>query len=213
MNIKLELYNKQKDIWPEKGKHILAQFNKDEIIVYQSYRKEIGLFAAKHQYFGGDFKLSRMTWIKPNFLWMMYRNGWGTKDGQEITLAIHLKMSAFEKYLNEVVYSTFNPNVYSDHESWKIAVQTSNARLQWDPDHDPYGKPLERKAIQIGIRNELIKTYSHDDIILIEDITDYVYEQNQYVVSNQSDKLKTPVEKPLIFKNKELNKKLQLGHQ
>lgn len=213
MNIKLELYNKQKDIWPEKGKHILAQFNKDEIIVYQAYRKEIGLFAVKHQYFGGDFKLSRMTWIKPNFLWMMYRNGWGTKDGQEITLAIHLKMSAFEKYLNEVVYSTFNPTVYSDHESWKIAVQTSNARLQWDPDHDPYGKPLERKAIQIGIRNELIKTYTHDDIILIEDITDFVHEQNQYVVSNQLDKLKIPVEKPLIFENKELNNKLQLGHQ
>ncbi|WP_216092858.1 DUF4291 family protein [Candidatus Marithrix sp. Canyon 246] len=24
-----------------------------------------------------------MTWIKTNFLWMMYRSEWGTKQGQE----------------------------------------------------------------------------------------------------------------------------------
>jgi len=27
-----------------------------------------------------------MSWIKPNFLWMMYRCGWGTKEGQQVTL-------------------------------------------------------------------------------------------------------------------------------
>ncbi|WP_422570328.1 DUF4291 family protein, partial [Erwinia billingiae] len=29
-----------------------------------------------------------MTWIKPSFLWMMYRSGWGMKDpGQKRILA------------------------------------------------------------------------------------------------------------------------------
>ncbi|WP_141653813.1 DUF4291 family protein, partial [Erwinia billingiae] len=26
------------------------------------------------------FSMTRMTWIKPSFLWMMYRSGWGMKD-------------------------------------------------------------------------------------------------------------------------------------
>ncbi len=32
-----------------------------------------------------------MTWIKPSFLWMMYRAGWGYKDaGQSRILAIDI---------------------------------------------------------------------------------------------------------------------------
>jgi hypothetical protein len=37
-----------------------------------------------------------MTWIKPSFLWMAYRSGWGTKPGQERVLAIKIKRSGFE---------------------------------------------------------------------------------------------------------------------
>ncbi|WP_458785448.1 DUF4291 family protein [Vallitalea sediminicola] len=29
--------------------------------------------------FGSSFKLNRMTWVKPSFLWMMYRSGWAKK--------------------------------------------------------------------------------------------------------------------------------------
>jgi hypothetical protein len=36
-----------------------------------------------------------MSWIKPNFLWVMYRSGWGTKAGQELTLALRLRRSFF----------------------------------------------------------------------------------------------------------------------
>ncbi len=34
------------------------------------------------------FSLSRMTWIKPSFLWLMERSNWGKKSGQEMILAI-----------------------------------------------------------------------------------------------------------------------------
>ncbi len=45
------------------------------IVVYQAYRPEIGDFSVEHQHFGGAFSYNRMTWIKPNFLWMMYHSG------------------------------------------------------------------------------------------------------------------------------------------
>ena len=120
----------------------------------------IGNFAVENQFFGGPFKYTRMTWIKPNFLWMMYRNGWGTKEGQEVVLAIHLKREAFDRYLTQAVYSSFQKELYASFDDWQKEVKRSNIRLQWDPDHNPYGGKVERRAIQIGIRNqEIIKCW------------------------------------------------------
>ena len=75
MNLKTKPYCEQVREWPESGRHILAQFDDETIIVYQAYRPQIGRFASEHGYFGGEFSYSRMSWIKPNFLWMMY-HGW-----------------------------------------------------------------------------------------------------------------------------------------
>jgi len=188
----------------------MAQYDDEKIVVYQSYRPAIGNFATQNQFFGGPFSLERMTWIKPNFLWMMYRNGWGTKEGQEVVLAIHLKREAFESYLSNAVYSSFKPELYASYEDWQTDVANSNVRLQWDPDHDPYGTKLERRAIQIGLRKEFIKSYASEDILEIEDISKFVKEQYALVQSNNLEALVTPLEKPLIFKNRKLNKYLKL---
>lgn len=90
-----EPYPQQQQRLPTNGRHIIACHDDEGIIVYQAYRPAIGLYAAKNGYFGGAFSFTRMTWIKPNFLWMMYRCGWGTKAGQEIILAIKLKKKFF----------------------------------------------------------------------------------------------------------------------
>ena len=95
MMLVTEPYAAQVARWPRAGRHILAQFTDDAVVVYQVYRPAIGLFAARHKFFGGAFSLNRRSWIKPNFLWMMYRSGWGTREGQEVTLAIWLERAAF----------------------------------------------------------------------------------------------------------------------
>ena len=87
--LKTEPYLDQTARWPQTGRHVLAQFDDTSVVVYQAYRPSIGEFAAANGYFGGpDFAFSRMSWIKPNFLWMMYRCGWGRKAGQESVLAV-----------------------------------------------------------------------------------------------------------------------------
>lgn len=209
--MKLKNYIEQLKEWPEEGYHIMAQYDDKKIIVYQSYRPEIGNYAVKNQFFGGAFSFNRMTWIKPNFLWMMYRNGWGRKEGQEIVLAIHLKIEAFERYLEKAVWSSFNDEIYPSREEWQTQVKNSSIRLQWDPDHDPYGAKLKRKAIQIGIRNEEIKNFSKDDILKIEDISKFVLEQFKHVKNNELDKLILPLEKPFILKDNNLKQKLKLS--
>lgn len=210
MKLHIKPYIEQHQRWPQEGHHIMAQYDDEKIIVYQSYRPEIGDFAAKHQYFGGAFSLNRMTWIKPNFLWMMYRNGWGTKAGQEVVLAIHLRRKAFEEYLEQAVYSSYQSDVYESQDAWKAKVKASSVRLQWDPDHNPYGAKLERRAIQIGVRGKMIERFSKADILEIEDISAFVKEQHQHVLNRQLEQLMVPEEKPLVFEKEVLNTFLRL---
>jgi hypothetical protein len=177
MKLITESYQEQYNRWPKEGRHILAQFDQDSVVVYQAYRPAIGDFAAKNQYFGGEFKLDRMSWIKPNFLWMMYRSGWGTKDGQEVVLAIRLTRSGFDQILAEAVHSSFARDIYPSKEAWQQAVSTSSVRLQWDPDHNPSGNKEPRRAVQLGLRGDIIACYSKAWIVSITNISGFVAEQ------------------------------------
>jgi Domain of unknown function (DUF4291) len=140
-------YAEQTKLWPQIGKQILAQFNDDTILVYQAFCPAIGQFAVKNGYFGGDFKFSRMSWIKPNFLWMMYRSQWGQDEGQEMVLAIRLKRHFFDSLLKNAVPSSFDTDLFRSQNEWAAAISQSDVRLQWDPDHLPTGEKCERRAI------------------------------------------------------------------
>jgi hypothetical protein len=194
MRLVSEPYSTQVARWPRTGRHILGQFTDDAVVVYQAYRPKIGRLAAQYKQFGGEFSLSRMSWIKPNFLWMMYRSRWGTKENQEVTLAVWLRRAAFDEILQQAVPSTFVPTVYPDECAWKRAVQHSAVRLQWDPDHTPTGGAVERRAIQLGLRGAVLARYAHDWIIDIEDISDFVSEQRPRAQAREYADLVTPRE-------------------
>ena len=134
--------------WPSAGAHILAHHDSETVLVYQAYRPSIGRYAIEHGHLGGsEFSLSRMSWIKPNFLWVMYRSGWGSKEGQESILGLRISRRFFDGLLQAAVASTFNPLLYPSREVWAEAVAQSDVRLQWDPDHAPSGARLERRAV------------------------------------------------------------------
>jgi hypothetical protein len=58
-------------------------------------------------------------------------------------------------------------------------------RLQWDPDHGPKGHPLERRAIQLGLRGRMLRRYGEEDVLGIEDITPFVREQHAHAQGDQ----------------------------
>jgi hypothetical protein len=95
------LYLEQCESWPQEGRHILAQYDQDRVVVYQAFKPTIGRFAATHGYFGGGFRIDRTSWVKPSFLWMMYRSSWGTAAQQEVVLAVSLKREAFDWILSQ----------------------------------------------------------------------------------------------------------------
>lgn len=175
------LYSIQAASWPTQGRHILARFDDESIHVYQAYRPAIAEYAVANQQFGGEFSYSRMSWIKPNFLWMMYRCGWAIKEGQERVLAVRLRRAFFDELLGQVVPSGYDPERFRAPEQWKHAVANSNVRLQWDPDHDPAGRPLTRRAVQLGLRGEALRRYGSSEILSVEDITPFVAEQREHL--------------------------------
>lgn len=211
MTLILEPYLSQVERWPQTGNHILAQFDAETIIIYQAYNPAIGHFAASHGYFGGDFSLSRATWIKPGFLWMMYRSGWGTKPDQEVTLAVRLKRSAFDTVLEQAVQSRFVPVSYATSAVWKAQLQATPVVLQWDPDHDPLGWKVQRRAIQLGLRRDVVEQYARDWIVEIEDISDFVREQSANVEKQRWPELMIPAHTPYPVANAEVRARLEIS--
>jgi len=211
MNISLptQLYSEQRAIWPQFGRHILAGFDADSIWVYQAYNEQIGAFAAKHGRFGDGFSLNRMSWIKPNFLWMMYRSGWGEKPDQTRVLAIRLPRALWDEILSLAVPSAFDAALFSSPDEWKRALASSDVRLQWDPDHDPCGAKQERRAIQLGLRAETLRRYTRE-LLAIEDVSGFVAAQRPHAQGENLDGLLLPRERVYPVANPETARRLGL---
>lgn len=176
---------------PKVGKHITAQYNESSILVYQAFNDSIADYALENQRFGGEnFSLTRMTWIKPNFTWMMYRSGWAQKKNQNRILGIWLKLDAFHDLLSLAISTSTKSKGMKTKDECKVNVQ-------WDPDHYVTGEKLERRAIQIGIKN--VKWWADgsrfEKIIDLTPFVNYQYENNIKDNKSPFDKLETPFEK------------------
>lgn len=152
---------------------VRAVYDNDTITVYQAFNRPIALSAVEHQTFiSPPFKMDRMTWIKPSFLWMMYRSGWATKENQESILAIKIKRSGFEWALENSCLSHFESTIHSSYENWKETLKNSPVRIQWDPEKDIFLQPLDYRSIQIGLSDIAVEKYVQDWILQVDDITE-----------------------------------------
>lgn len=150
---------------------IRAVFDQDTIRVYQAYSEQIANAALKHgRFVAPSFKMERMTWIKPSFLWMMYRAGWGFKDeGQARILAIDISRQGFEWALANSCSSHADPNL--SKEEWLALKERTPVRVQWDPERDFHFQPLPYRAIQIGLGPQAVPLYVEQWIQKISDVT------------------------------------------
>ncbi len=210
--MKTEKYITQQTRLPQVGKQIIAQTENDNIIVYQAFNKNIANYAVANQQFGGNhYSFNRMSWIKPGFLWMMHRSGWATKEHQEHILAITISIEHFKAILKQATISSFNGQLFNSTENWKAELDKTEVRLQWDPDHDPYGNKQERKAIQLGMKGETLKQFCTEWIIKIEDITPFVKEEYQKLKNNLIEDLNIPLEEIIPINDAEIIKRIGLN--
>ena len=150
---------------------IRAQYNAQTIRVYQAYSDEIAEPALRNgKFVTPPFKLERMTWIKPSFLWMMYRAGWGYKDsGQQRILAIDITHEGFAWALEHSCLS--HAEGAMSKEEWLQLKQSKPVRVQWDPERDLQLQALPYRAIQIGLSGEAVNLYVNTWTLSISDVT------------------------------------------
>jgi Domain of unknown function (DUF4291) len=211
MKIKTEEYSKALLHWPKTGQHILAHQQEEMLVVYQAYNPAIAEYAVQFQQMGGPhYSYNRMSWIKPNFLWMMYRCGWAEKENQERVLALWIRKEFFDGVLEKAVYSAYQKEIYETEANWKLQLAQEEVRLQWDPDHDPYGNRQTRRALQLGLIGAVLKTFGQEALCQVEDITAFVKEQYQSVVQQKLTHLQVPEERLYLPGKEETRIKLRL---
>jgi len=152
-------------------RQVRALFTASTVTVYQAYSPDIADSALSAGTLVPPFKLDRMTWIKPSFLWMMHRSGWATKPGQERVLAIQITRDGFEWALGHATLSHNDPAVYATHDEWTALKKASSVRVQWDPERSLGLHALPWRTIQIGLSGEAVGRYVDQWITAITDIT------------------------------------------
>jgi uncharacterized protein DUF4291 len=179
-------------------RQVRAAFDARTVTVYQAYSSAIAEPAIATGRFVSPFKLDRMTWIKPSFLWMMYRCGWGTKPNQERVLAISITRVGFEWALSYSSLSHHDPAVYASHTEWAEHKKTTPVRVQWDPERSLLLKPLHHRAIQIGLAGAAARHYVEDWTVGITDITALAHEIHDLVAAGDLTAAgnKLPAERP-----------------
>ncbi|MEU3547827.1 DUF4291 domain-containing protein [Streptomyces longwoodensis] len=157
------------------------------ITVYQAYSPEIGLPAARDGRFPTVWQRDRMTWIKPSFLWMMYRCGWGSKEGQETVLAVEISRDGFEWALEHACLSHYEDGLHADRATWKRQLKRSPARVQWDPERDLHLRPLAHRSLQLGLAGEAARRYADEWTVSITDVTSLAHTVHAHVREGQLD--------------------------
>jgi hypothetical protein len=144
---------------------------------------------------------------------MMYRCGWATKENQERVLAIRISKESFISILEKAAISSYSTQYHASHAEWKNELVEKEVRLQWDPDHDPFGGKLTRRAIQLGLKGEALRKFGQHDILQIEDITAFISTQRQFLNKEQIHNLTVPVETVWNIQHPELERKIGIGNE
>ncbi|GAA1788635.1 DUF4291 domain-containing protein [Luedemannella flava] len=153
------------------NRQIRATYTDDTITVYQAYGDAIARPALAAGRFVAPFKRERMTWIKPSFLWMMYRCGWALKDGQENVLAVEITREGFEWALARACLSHYDRDRDASRAEWSRRLRTSPVRVQWDPERSLRLGALPHRSLQVGLSGEAVTRYVDTWTVAITDVT------------------------------------------
>ncbi len=168
-------------------REIRALHTESTITVYQAYSPAIGRPAARDGRFPAAWQRDRMTWIKPSFLWMMYRCGWGTKPDQETVLAVQISRSGFEWALRHACLSSYQPGRYPDRDTWRSQLKRAPARVQWDPERDLAMRALPHRSLQLGLSGQAARLYADEWTVAIDDVTPLAHEIHALVGAGEFD--------------------------
>lgn len=176
-------------------KAIFANFDDEGVYLYQAFKPETVSVAVEKGTFGKGFGLDRITWIKPSFAWLLRRSKYASKNRMQAIAKIKVSHQSWLEILEQSIETHFNPNIFENEDIWQSSLNKSDVIHQWDPERDLDGRPLDRQAIQVGIRGEVIKKYVESYILKVEDVTDLAKEIGLVVKAKTNNFPEVPEEK------------------
>lgn len=191
---------------------IRADYDRDTITVYQAYSDAIADAALAPGRFVPPFSFHRMTWIKPSFLWLMHRSNWGQKSGQERVLAVRVRRAGWEKALSFGVLTTFVPGAFANPDEWAERFAAAQVHVQWDPERTLRGAALSDGSIQVGLSRHIIREYTDEWVVRIEDYTPRVRKIYGLLQSGRADQAKRHLPPERAYPvNAEVGRRLLIG--
>ena len=112
---------------------------------------------------------------------------------------------------DQATLSSYDQELFATQEEWKIELDKTAVRLQWDPDHDPFGNKQIRKAIQIGMKGGMLKQFCTEWITGIEDITGFVKEEYEKLLTSGINELNVPYEEVLALNDKVIERRIGIN--
>ncbi|MFK8004825.1 MAG: DUF4291 family protein [Saprospiraceae bacterium] len=191
------------------NKVIYADHDKEGVYVYQAFKPKIVAVAVELNKFGKGFGVDRISWIKPSLGWMLRRSKYATKHRMEAIARIKLSHESWLEILNQSIPTHFDAKRYSNENEWQSALKKSDVIHQWDPERSLQGERLNRQAIQIGLRGDVLKKYKDEYVIGVEDITDLAKSIGFSAKKRQPFPANIPEEKEYLINE---NLKFTLGY-
>lgn len=178
-------------------REIRASFDSQTITLYQAYSPNIAIPAVENQKLNASksFSVTRMTWVKPSWNWMMYRSGYSYKDERQTRiLAIKMTHESFQGLLRRAVLTYENGASKTKEVEGETEIEASgrgdksrerengtkldkgskspDVKVQWDPERTVRLERLPYRSIQIGIPGALVSEWVEEWIVGIEDVTE-----------------------------------------
>lgn len=191
---------------------IRADYDAQSIVIYQAYGVQIARPALESGHFVAPFSLTRMTWIKPSFLWLMERSNWGRKAGQEHILAVRIRREGWEEALKMGILTSYEKSAHRDPQTWRSEFDKAPVHVQWDPERSIRGADLGVNSIQVGLGRTVIERYVNDWVTEIRDLTPLVRKIHVLVQSGKVANAKKLLPPERIYPvNAEIEKRLDMG--
>jgi hypothetical protein len=178
---------------------IIANYDEKGICVYQAFKPSTVEAAIKKGKLDKGFSMERMTWIKPSFGWILHRSEYATKHRQEAIVKIKITHQGLLEILQQSIETYFDPKLFETEEKWQLALDKSLVRHQWDPDRGLRGEKLENRAIQIGIRGEVVYKYVNDWLVELQDVTSLAKDIAKSIKENRRILPSVPIESEYLI--------------
>lgn len=152
---------------------VRATYDDDGVMIYQAFKPKVVAAAVAAGTFSTGFGRQRRTWIKSSFGWILHRSGYARKHRQQAIIQVKLSHEGFLAILRQSVPSFYDHSRYDSKADWQKALKQSLVIHQWDPDYDLRGRPLDQRALQVGISGAVVDSYVDDWILSVRDVTDW----------------------------------------